>query len=314
MQELPLKLTGVAGYVGSSAHRLFNRTNLNVIDPVTKVRPLPAFGEVDSKENRGNANFNALQLSLYRRVGRGFTLGTEYMWSHAISDFGGSGESEQPQDVFNLRGERGNTEFDVRHTFTTNYVWELPFGRGRRYFSGGAADAVFGGWQLAGIAYARTGRAINITISRAVTLLPDQNARSIQRPDLLSGVSVEGNRDGNRGFINPAAFGLPARNVYGNAPRNTARGPGLLQFNFSLAKTFAITERHRLDFRLDAFNVFNRSQYGQPDGLLGTVTYDAQNRPVLTPNPLFGTSTVPLSVDIGTGTNRSLQFSLRYNF
>jgi len=314
VQELPLKLTGVAGYVGSSAHKLFNRTNLNVIDPVTKVHPLPAFGEVDSKENRGNGNFNALQLSLYRRVGRGFTLGTEYMWSHAISDFGGSGESDQPQDVFNLRGERGNTEFDVRHTFTTNYVWELPFGKGRRWLNDGAADAVLGGWQIAGIAYARTGRAINVTISRAVALLPDQNARSIQRPNLPSGVSVAGNRDGNRGFINPAAFGLPARGVYGNSPRNAARGPGLLQFDFSLAKTFSVTERHRLDFRLDAFNLFNRSQYGQPEGLLGTITYDSQNRPVLTPNPLFGTSTVPLSVDIGTGTNRSLQFSLRYNF
>ena len=303
VQELPLKFTGVIGYVGNSAHKLFNRTNLNVIDPVTRVRPLTAFGEVDSKENRGNSSFNALQLSLYRRLGRGFSIGTEYMWSHAISDFGGSGESEQPQDVFNLRGERGNTEFDVRHVFTTNYSWELPFGNGRPW----------GGWQLSGITTARTGRPINVTISRSASLLPDQNSRSIQRPNLIS-ANVAGNRDGNRGFINSAAFGLPARNVYGNAPRNAGRGPGLLQFDLSLAKTFAITERHKLDFRVDAFNLFNRAQYGQPDGLLGTVTYDAQGNAVLTPNPLFGISTFPLSVDVGTGTNRSLQFSLRYNF
>lgn len=110
-------------------------------------------------------------------------------------------------------------------------------------------------------------------------------------------------------------FGMEARRIHVNvAPRNAARGAGLLQFDFWLAKTIPITERHKLDFRVDMFNLFNRSPYGQPDGLLGTVTYDSNGNPLLTPNPLFGTSTFPLSVDIGTGTNRSLQFSLRYNF
>lgn len=308
-RELPLKLTGEARYVGSSSHKLFTRLAINVINPATGARSVTRqgaleFAQGDAKENRGNSNFHALQTSLHRRVGRGLTLGVEYMWSHAISDAGGSGESGQPQDVFNLRGERGNTEFDVRHTMTANYVWELPLGK----------NAVFGGWQLSGITYARTGRAINVTISRSASLLPDQNSISIQRPDLLSGVSIEGNRDGNRGFINPAAFGLPARNVYGNAPRNAARGPGLLQFDLSLAKTFAITERHKLDFRVDGFNIFNRAQYGQPDGFLGAVTYNSAGVPSLAANPFFGVSRFPLSVDIGTGTNRSLQFSLRYNF
>jgi len=318
-RELPLKLAGEARYVGSVSHKLFSRLAINVINPTTGARPVTRqetieFAQGDAKENRGNSNFHALQTSLQRRAGRGLTLGVEYMWSHAISDAAGSGESEQPQNVFNLRGERGNTEFDVRHTLTANYVWELPFGRGRRYLSDGAAAAVFSGWQLSGIVYARTGRTVNVTISRSAGLLPDQNSISIQRPDLLSGVSIEGNRDGDRGFINPAAFGAPARNVYGNAPRNAARGPGLLQFDLSLAKTFAITERHKLDFRMDGFNIFNRAQYGQPDGFLGTVTYSSAGVPSLAANPFFGVSRFPLSVDIGTGTNRSLQFSLRYSY
>lgn len=312
-QELPMKLVGEARYVGSASHKLFTRLSINVITPTTGpatgTRPVTRqgtleFAQGDAKENRGNSTFHALQTSLRRQLGRGLTLGAEYMWSHAISDAAGSGESEQPQNVFNLRGERGNTEFDVRHNLTANYVWELPFGK----------NGFFGGWQLSGITYARTGRAINVTISRSASLLPDQNSNSIQRPDLLSGVSVLGNRDGNRGFINAAAFGLPARNVYGNAPRNAGRGPGLLQFDMSLNKTFAITERHKLDFRIDGFNIFNRPQYGQPDGFLGTVTYNAAGVPALAANPFFGVSRFPLSVDIGTGTNRSLQFSLRYNF
>lgn len=318
-QELPLKLIGEARYVGSSSHKLFTRLAVNVIDPVSGTRPVVRQGAVeftqgDAKENRGNSSFHALQASLYRRAGRSLTLGMEYMWSHAISDAGGSGESEQPQDVFNFRGERGNTEFDVRHNLSVNYVWVLPFGRGQRSLSDGVASAVAGGWQLSGVAYARTGRTINVTISRSAGLLPDQNSASIQRPDLLSGVSIDGDRDGDRGFLNPAAFGLPARNVYGNAPRNVGRGPGQLQFDLSLNKVFAITERHKLEFRMDGFNIFNHSQYGQPDGFLGTVTYNSAGVAALAANPFFGVSRFPLSVDIGAGTNRSLQFSLRYNF
>lgn len=315
VQELPAQLTGVVTYVGSASHKLFSRSNLNVIDPVTRVRPLPAFGEVDTKENRGNSSFHGLQTSLYRRIGRGLTLGTEYMWSHAISDFAGSGESEQPQNVFNFRGERASTDFDVRHTFTNNFVFELPFGKGRRWLSsGGAGSAIFGNWQLSGITVARAGRPVNITISRTAAAQPDQNSRSIQRPNAVAGVSVEGNQQGSAGFLNPAAFAAPAFGVYGNAPRNAGRGPGLLQFDTSLAKSFAIREGHKIDFRMDVFNLFNRSQFGQPDGNLGVVTYNAANIPTLTLNPLFGTSTLPVSVDVGTGTNRSLQFSLRYTF
>ena len=314
VKELPLKFTGVVGYIGNSAHKLFTRSNLNTINAVTKVRPLPTFGEVDTKENRGNSNFHAMQLSLYRRINRGFSFGAEYMWSHAISDFGGSGESEQPQDVNNFRGERSNTEFDVRHNFTANYIWDLPFGKGRHFVSGnGFTEFLFGGYSLSGITAMRTGRPINVTISRSASLLPDQSSRSIQRPNLVSDISVIGTQEGNRGFINAAAFTLPASGVYGNAPRNAARGPKLIQFDTALAKQFLIKEKHRLDFRMDVFNLFNRPQYGQPDGLLGTVTYN-NGVPVLTPNPLFGISTTPLSVDIGTGTARSLQFSLRYNF
>ncbi len=318
-QELPFKFNGEIRYVGSSSHKLFTRLAINIINPATNTRPVTTqgtttFTQGDAKENRGNSNFHALQTSLYRRVARGFNLGFEYMWSHAISDAGGSGESEQPQNSLNLRGERGNTEFDVRHTMTANYVWELPFGRGQRYLNDGAAAAVLGGWQFSGIVSARTGRAINVTISRAAGLLPDQNSISIQRPNLLPGVEVLGNRDGDRGFINPAAFGLPARLVYGNAPRNAARGPGLAQFDISLSKSFAITERQKIEFRMDGFNLFNTPQYGQPDGFLGTVTYNAAGVPALTANPFFGQSRFPLSVDIGTGTNRSLQFSVRYNF
>ena len=100
-QQLPAAFLTQIGYVGSSASKVTTRKYINNIDPVTKVRPLPTFGRMDEKNNDGNSNFNALQLSLHRRVARGLTWGTEYMWSHSINDNSiGGGEGSQPQNSF----------------------------------------------------------------------------------------------------------------------------------------------------------------------------------------------------------------------
>ena len=97
-RELPKGFVGQIGYMGNSGVKLFARQYINNVDPVTKVRPLPTFGRMDEKRQDGKSNFNALQLSLHRRVARGLNWGTEYMWSHTINDGNiGSGEGVQPQ-------------------------------------------------------------------------------------------------------------------------------------------------------------------------------------------------------------------------
>ena len=139
-QQLPASFMTQVGYVGSSASKVTTRKYINNLDIVTKVRPLPTFGRMDEKNNDGNSNFNALQLSLHRRAARGLTWGTEYRWSHSINDNSiGGGEGSQPQIALCRACDRGNSGQDVRHTITSNWVYQLPFGPGQRHLTTGFA-------------------------------------------------------------------------------------------------------------------------------------------------------------------------------
>jgi hypothetical protein len=301
-RQLPASFVGQIGYVGSSGSNVTTRKYINNLDPITKVRPLPTFGRMDEKNNDGNSNFNALQLSLHRRAGRGLLWGTEYMWSHSINDNSiGGGEGSQPQNNFCRACDRGNSPQDVRHTFTSNWVYQLPFGPGQRFLNSGAASRIFGGWETSGIWTARTGQMLNITLSRSAAAVPDGNT-SGQRPNLVHGVSIypAGGSTYSQ-WLNPAAFEVPANGTWGNAGRHIAVGPGLVQVDWALQKNTRIAESKEVVFRIEAFNIFNRTQAGNP----GTT---------LTSPASFGIVTSGLNRTIGTGTSRQLQLALRFNF
>lgn len=301
-QQLPAAFVGQIGYVGSSASKVTTRKYINNLDVVTKVRPLPNFGRMDEKNNDGNSNFNALQLSLHRRVSRGLTWGTEYMWSHSINDNSiGGGEGTQPQSALCRACDRGNSPQDIRHTITSNWIYALPFGPGQRYLTAGFASKVLGGWEVSGIHTARTGRMLTITLARSSGDVPDGNTAG-QRPDLVPGVSIY--PAGGPTFaqwLNPAAFAIPAKNTWGNAGRAIAVGPGLAQVDFTLQKRIAIQEDMTLVFRVESFNIANRVQAGNP----GTT---------LTSPASFGLVNSGLNRTIGTGTSRQLQLALRFMF
>jgi hypothetical protein len=287
--------------VGSSASKVFTRTDINVLDPVTRTRPLPNFGRIDEKRQDGNANFNAFQISLHRRTGRGLMWGTEYMWSHSINDNSiGGGEGAQPQNVACRACDRGDSPQDIRHTITSNWVYQLPFGRGQRYLNSGVASKILGGWETSGIWTMRTGRPLNITIARSAGDLPDGNSRN-PRPDLVPGVPIYPAVRTFDNWLNPAAFAIPASRTWGNLGRHIARGPGLAQVDFALQKNNRLAEGKALIFRIEAFNVFNRTLAGNP----GTV---------LTSPATFGIVTSGLNRTIGTGTSRQLQLAMRFNF
>ena len=166
------------------------------------------------------------------------------MWSHGIADASiGSGENVTFQDMGCRACDRSSTNIDVRHTFTTNGVYELPFGYGKQFLNNnGVASKVFGGWELAGIVAARTGLPVNITISRKAAALPDGNTSS-QRPNLVPGVSIYAANQSINNWFNPAAFSTPANGTWGNLGRYIANGPGNYEFDTSLQKRFRLTER-----------------------------------------------------------------------
>ena len=301
-QQLPAQFVMQVGYVGNEGHKLFARTYINVIEPAIGRRPLPTFGRIDEKRNDGNSNFNALQVSLHRAFHRGFLLGAEYMWSHAINDGNlGGGEGTAPQNVKCRACDRGNSAQDIRHTFTSNWVWELPFGPGKAYATNGVAAKVLGGWELSGIWTARTGRAVNISVSRSSSAVPDGNT-SNQRPDVVAGQPLyPANRTKTENWLNIAAFAVPRAGTWGNAGRHIARGPGMWQTDLAIHRKFRLRENANLAFRAEVFNLFNRAQLGDPSANISTPA-------------TFGQIRSPLNRTIGTGTSRQIQLALRLNF
>ena len=210
-QQLPGNFQVQAGYVGSEGHHLFDRYQVNLITPATGTRPLSNFSQFGLKANDANDNFNALQLSVNRRLTNGLLWQTQYMWSHGITDASiGAGESVSFQNMSCRACDRSSSPYDVRHTVTTNAIYHLPFGPGNHFLSQRSLlSNILGGWELSGIATARTGQPINITLRRPTSALLDGN-NSNQRPDLVPGVSLYPANQTIDNWLNPSAFAVPA--------------------------------------------------------------------------------------------------------
>jgi hypothetical protein len=302
-QNLVHSFVGQIGYVGSEGHNLFDSRPTNLINPLTGKRPLPQFGQFNVKHNDGNDNFNALQVSLKRSFTNGFLWQTQYMWSHSIADASvGAGESVGIQNAACRACDRSNSPYDVRHTMTTNAVYQLPFGQGKRYWNrGDFVGKLLGGWELSGIGTVSTGRPVNITVTRKAAIMSDGNAAN-QRPNLVPGVPIYAVNQTIHDWFNPAAFQVPAPGTWGNLGRYAARGPGYWQIDTALEKRMPLTERVSLKFRAEAFNVFNHPAFANP----------AAN--ISAPGTLGRITSILNTAAVGTGTPRILQFMLRLDF
>jgi Carboxypeptidase regulatory-like domain/TonB dependent receptor len=293
-----------ATYLGESGAHQFTRTYLNTPDPVTGIVAYPQFGLIDYKTTSSNNNFNALQFSLQRNLSSALEASVNYMWSHAINDGStGGGETDYPENVRCRACDRASSDFDIRNYLSSNLVYQLPFGRGRKFLNGsGLASAIFGGWEWVNIFTARSGLPVNVTMSRPASAIPDGNINSPQRPDVVAGQSITPASQNINNFANPAAFTTPAPGTFGNAGRNLLRGPDQWQLDTALVKTVPLTESLHLSFRAEAFNVFNHSQYGLPNANYSNLAS-------------FGQITSEANASgIGTGTPREFEFALRLQF
>jgi len=220
------------------------------------------------------------------------------MWSHAINDGslgGGETDAITPQNVFCRACERASSAYDIRHFFTLNSVYAIPY-------PAKALRQAFGGWSLSGSLTARSGRPVNITISRAASAVPG-GYNLTQRPNVVPGVSIipaGGQTPGH--WFNPAAFTIPAPGTWGNSGRNLGRGPMLQQVDLSLAKQVSMGEKARLEVRAEAFNVLNRSQYGDPSGDVSVISQFGVIQSTINTTP------------VGTGTPRQIQLAIRLFF
>ena len=225
-------------------------------------RPYIGIGDVNFLQYAASSTYNALQFSAKRSVAP-LTLSVSYTYSHSIDDAsdGGAGSTPSSVDTYNLGLARASSNFDVRQNFALSYVYDLPFFR-----APGLTNKVLGGWQYSGIWTTQTGTPFNVIWSTfgdnagvANGTGPGTYADLVGDPK--SGVPGSGGNGAPPFIYNPAAFAAPAGLTFGNSGRNSLRNPRTTNFDMALFKHFKFTESASFEFRAEAFNVFNHTQW-----------------------------------------------------
>ncbi len=276
-------------YVGNKGTKLNGFRNLNQRAVITQRERLTDGGRASLSPRSATfsgwrtvseSSYNSLQTRLEKRFSKGLTGLISYTWGKAltgspdhISTSGGgagvdTGTFREPQDGNNLSADRGLAEFDIKHRFVASYIWELPFGQGRRFGNdwNTAADLLLGGWQVTGIHALQSGLGSDCDVGRRSVLNIGGERRA--RPNLIGDpVLPESQRTCNAGSTSTPSNrrSIPSPQAFGTAGVGIMRGPGLASFDFTLAKNFNITERNYFQFRTEMFNAFNRANFVPPN-------------------------------------------------
>ena len=293
-RALAIELT----YAGSAGKHIVFCYNPNEVQPGIGsqesrrlLQPLNRLSNMVQCDPRNRSTYHSGQVKVTQRFSNGLQLLGSYTYGKAL-DYGGSAASGggavgNPQTVTNLAAGHGPAGFDVRHRAVVSWVYELPWGPNRRWLSeGGVLGAIVGGWQVAGIGTITTGRPFTVFMQNGV------NNGAPSWPNRIGSGKVE-NPSVDR-WYNPADFVAPPPNTYGDSGRGILYGPGHVNVDTSLSKRFTVVGRSNVEFRWDAFNLFNHPGFGFPN----------QNFDSPTAGRITGTV-----VD-----NRSMQFSLKFNF
>lgn len=222
-------------------------------------------------ESVGKSWYDALQVSFNQKTSHGLTFLLSYTWSKTI-DIGSDGwfaaDGSSVQDPYHLNNDRSLAGFDVPHILTTHWVYDLPFGKGKKFDTGnGLLNAVAGGWQVNGILNFQSGQLYNVSASSSIPNVGNilqERANIVSDPN--SGTCPNGASVGTRTcWFNISAFAVPSTGTFGNFGRNVLRADGRNNLDLSVFRSFPITERTRIEFRAEAFNVTNSVIWGLPN-------------------------------------------------
>jgi hypothetical protein len=310
----------MVGYVGSRSFHLSGNSYPNVVAPQicpctnptspfaaaiaalpagTQYRPsagepriIPAFGNFTMNNSAYNSHYDSLQLSLDKQTSRGLQMHSAYTFSKNIdnmSQLGGIEILDSVQwDLANRRLDYGRSAFDIRHNWLTTMVYVLPF----------KGNALLSGWQLSGIAQLHSGRPFSPVIGFDNANL---GGEPNQRPNLKPGANPGPVLGSPNQWFDPSSFSLPIPGVIGNASRNTITEPGLAKVDAAVSKDTKISERAKVQFRAEFFNILNHTNFGRPTN---TVFTDASGNPSPTAGRIFTTSTTP----------RNIQLAVKFTF
>jgi hypothetical protein len=290
-RELMPGVVMMAGYIGSKGTHLVLRRNLN--QPDEGVRPFPflsasspilpgtPLGNITQVESTGNSSYSALWISINQRLKRGLQMSAFYTWSKSIDYNSLSSQGVVVQDSYDLGNDRGLSDFDARHRFVFNALYDLPL-RGNR---------IVEGWRLAAILQLQSGNPINIVTTNATV----NGVANTIRPDVSGPIETFGDVD--RWFDTSVFIPEPR---FGNLGRNVITGPNFSNTDFSIIKNTNIGERLRLQFRAEFFDVFNHANFGHPGNVVGSAN--------------FGRITSTRFTTGESGSSRQVQFALRATF
>lgn len=270
-RKLPWELVGSLGYVGTNSIRGFAFLDINasqIPGSGDEGRPLfAAFGRTTTTREwngRTHSTYHSLQATLNRRFVDGLLLKGAYTYSRAIDEAPYSDWTEFRYNaavVFDRN--RAQADHNIPHNFQVGFVYELPFGSGKRWATSGASSAILSGWQLNGLFSAYQGRPFNLTASGASLNMPG-NAQS---PDQIKdSVETLGNVGDDGTYFDTTAFARVTEVRFGTVGRNLLRGPGVVNLDAGLFRTFTLSPALRLQFRLEAFNVTNTPHFANPNG------------------------------------------------
>lgn len=338
-QQLPLKTTLEIAYVGSHAVHIAALEDSNQARRCTATeiasksctstgsaslldrRPIPNFTDILTESNAGFLSYNSLQTKLEHRFSDGLFLINAFTWSRGINNSSADLEANNGDsavvNIANVGGDRGPSGYNQPLNDTTSIIADLPFGRGRHWGNSAPAweQQLLGGWQLTGINIVTSGVPINLSYTANTNqVVSTTSSVYALRPNLTGSVNAVYGKVHTKsasaygGFFNPAEVSAPSgAQLFGDAGRNAWRGPAFGQLDLAAHKKFSLlTERQTLEFRIEAFNVLNATNYISPTTNIGTVGATG----VLSPNASFGTFSGSSSVF----PSRQVQLALRLAF
>jgi hypothetical protein len=282
-RSLPASLIATVGYAGSRGKHLFRNTDINIPTPATTAdgrfffaaglaRPNSSFGTIELKSSDGDSWYKALVFELRRSWRQGLSVQSSYTLSSTedttqastfFSDATNGTTVAFPE--FDPDYNRGPADWDARHNWVLNVVWDIPYARGKT----GAVGALFDNWQVSGISTIRSGQPLTVFVqsnwSRSQWSPSIAPSTGLDRPDLAPGRGADSAVLGRPDqWFDPSAFALQPQGTLGNSQRGQFRGPDLRTVDIAAVKRVALQGSTRLDLRLEVFNLFNRANFGNP--------------------------------------------------
>ena len=296
-----------ASYTGSHTYNLIYSPDLNQVQPNTvgyaalvatpALRQInlkyPNFREVLTRDNGPSAKYDALTLELNRRFASGLTFSNNYTWAKNITNAlgaapssaiptGGQGDNGgNVLNYYNIAADEGDALFTRRHRFVSTFVYDLPFGRGKKFANtvNRAANLVVGGWGVTGVTLAQSGEYLTPYFASSLSdpsgTFPTSRSVSTQRPDCNAGMTGYLSNPTRADYFNRAAFTIPKSNIgrFGSCGTGILEGPGTVTYSMSVGKSFFLTERIQLRYEAQFANLFNILNKDVPNMNVGSSSF-----------------------------------------